>query len=1076
MQVYGVGKNGGFFGLNNDLNVSVKYGDFCYIEPGTGKFVYQIPVSRPRGYKEGVFEFDETDHDFDEAPYYGKFKISVEGELKPNSDVDIEKALKAAMKSATQQYKGNSIFDGSDYKVVRNDANIKAGYFYLKFSPGMGFWIRPYVMYIFSKRYFYSIEGTFTEESIQKTDKVIGQFFKALKYIEDDVREKNKEIEKKREKERKNIKEPSFQLPTYSKNTFVDLEYISVPLPDGFEYVTCNHIPENDSKAESLLKDYEMVAASSDCKGKLNKYKDVILGFNVVEASESNIDQVIWDHVDDAIAGKIDLNLNGSKIKIVNGGEGYLIGYGKGNECGSKDEPYWCVYFVVIFLGDLQQICNFYFNSKRTTAKNYNQCIEDFCRGIKVDSKNVRLNQIDSFKNKFGEFAADNGKLDAVVVSQLYTKDVIFHNEDELSYDGKKTVVTGFQMNAELIYDYPEIVNNSQLFVRELYDLFTYVESNKKLKVAKTKMHKELFKATRGFPLTGSLIFELCAWHMILIVKEEINKYNVALDNNLVYGIPDAYSYIGEFIKTLREYNELYEDFEVVFASTINIDSPCDEIIKPVNGAADFESVKTLVVEGIRKEEGFSDIVKNNIISDPKDLESDVHAKVSLDSIKSSINDIDSFEISDDINVLRVFINDFEANWKNAVKESNDTIMSSKDAPITRSNDARIRKINENTENMINAYASKLQDVMKKLDEIGVNLQKNSASDDRIIEISDLISECFEKLHIKTSICVYKEEKDFKYTIDNEFSNLSRKWKRIYKALPSVKRRTINQALEDKQNELQSITAILNALYSKRDETTLNIDKQTDECNKMREEYDANESIISEKQEQFDKDVMDIENSISRSEDTLQKAIDSVKEKENEIKSKRTEYSSKIKTKKQYLKEIEKRLDELKNHRQILEQDSITKKSALDKAFLFKKGKRQQYEESVERLRLNDKEIQQCENDISYSASDIDKTEKEKEQAISFLNSELDELKNEKVQAKDNVDTFKKRKQSIESEFKILSRKSKDIKKELTELEKSLKTIKIEFKDIESSINEKENIKVSLEKDIESLNKELSEI
>lgn len=1076
MQVYGVGKNGGFFGINNDLNVAVEYGHFCYSEPGTGKFVYLIPEKRPKGYKEGVFEFDEDEYDFDEAKYYGKFKISITAELKPNSKINIENVLKEAMNGATKQYRGNNMFDGADYKVVRNDTSIKAGYFYVSFNPGMGFWIRPYNMQIFTKRCWYSVEGNFTSNDIKKNGKIIEHFLKSLKFIEDDVRESNKAIERERENKRKNISQPSFKVPTYNAGTNIGLNYISVTLPDGFEYVTSNHLPINDSKAENLLKEYEMVAASADCKGKLKNYRDAMLGINITEASESNIDQVIWDHVDDALAGRVDLNMGGSPIKIIDGGEGYLIGYGKGNECNSDDEPYWVVYFVVVFFGDMQQTCNLYFNSKRTTAKNYKQTIEEFCQGISVNLESAKTKQIDNFKHQFGEFASDNGKIDAVVVSQLYTQDVIFHNENEILYDGKRTVVTGFQMNAELIYDYPAIVENSKAFARELFDLFTYVENNKKLKLAKSKTHKELLKATRGFPLTGSLVFELCAWHMLLIAKAEPNKYNVAIDNNLVYGIPDAYAYVGEFIKTLRGYNEIYEDFEITFASTINLDSPCDNISKPVEGAAEFESIKTLFVEGEKDLDGFADSSSNNIIAGAENANSNKHSKISLESIKSSVSDINSFEISDDINVLRVFVNEFEDNWNNAIEESNEEIMSSKDAPITRSNDVRIRKINENTENVINIYASKLQDVMKKLDEIGSELQKNEAPDDSIIEIADLVSACFEKLHIKTSVCAYKEEQEFKYNIDNEFSNISRKWKRIYKALPSVKQQAIKQSIDEKQKELDDLIKLLEDDYTHRDNIIHEFDEVKIASDKAREEFISVESIINDKQGQYDNDIKAVDDSISKCENMFQKASEAVKEKESEIKSQKADYSARIKNKRQSIKELERKLDELQSHRRELEQDSLTKKEALDKAFLFKKNKRLQYDESMERLRLNDIEIRQCETDINYASSNINSIEEEKERTIDSLNADLESLKNEKTRTKEDLGAFKEKKQYIESDFKTLTKKSKETKKELSEIEKNLIKLNSELENINSSIEDKEKIRDSLQEDIDSLYKDLSEI
>ena len=402
--------------------------------------------------------------------------------------------------------------------------------------------------------------------------------------------------------------------------------------------------------------------------------------------------------------------------------------------------------------------------------------------------------------------------------------------------------------------------------------------------------------------------------------------------------------------------------------------------------------------------------------------------------------------------------------------------MSSKDVPITRSNDVRIRKINENTENVINIYASKLQDVMKKLDEIGSELQKNDAPDNSIIEIADLVSECFEKLHIKTSVCAYKEEKEFKYNIDNEFSNISRKWKRIYKALPSVKQQAIKQSIDEKQIELHDLLKFLEDDYSHRDNITREIGELKAEIDNVREKYTSIEGDINYKQKQHDNDINAVNESISKCENMLQNASEAVKEKETEIKSKKADFSTKVKTKKQSKKDLEKKLDELQNHRQILEQDSLTKKTALDKAFLFKKNKRIQYDESLERLRLNDIEIRKCETDINYASSEINSIEKEKEQAIDSLNSELEELKNEKARSKADIDAFKEKKKYIESEVKELNKKLKDTKIELNELEKKLKKTNSNLDIINSSIDEKEKTRDLLQEDIETLNKDLLEI
>ena len=133
--------------------------------------------------------------------------------------------------------------------------------------------------------------------------------------------------------------------------------------------------------------------------------------------------------------------------------------------------------------------------------------------------------------------------------------------------------------------------------VKELKRIIAFVEQNENLMIPKSKFHPNILNATRNNPITGATIFELCAWHMLLIVESEKNKYTIAIDNNLIKGIPEAYIFFGEFIKTLRAYNEIYEDFEITYESTLNVDGPCGNISSPVRGAVSG-SVKTIKIHG----------------------------------------------------------------------------------------------------------------------------------------------------------------------------------------------------------------------------------------------------------------------------------------------------------------------------------------------------------------------------------------------------------------------------------------------------------------------------------------------
>lgn len=184
MQVYGVGKNGGFLNVNKDLNVIIRYGDYCYIDSSANQFVYIIPEKRPENYKDGYFEFDEeSEIDFDEAPYYGKYKISIAAELKSNKNIDLEDVLSKGMDAVVNQYGGSPLFEGADYKAVRDDSSIKAGYFYAQLNMGLGI-LRPTIMYIFTNKTWYTVECNFTTIDPEKNDKMVEQFLNDLEIKE----------------------------------------------------------------------------------------------------------------------------------------------------------------------------------------------------------------------------------------------------------------------------------------------------------------------------------------------------------------------------------------------------------------------------------------------------------------------------------------------------------------------------------------------------------------------------------------------------------------------------------------------------------------------------------------------------------------------------------------------------------------------------------------------------------------------------------------------------------------------------------------------------------------------------
>ena len=391
-----------------------------------------------------------------------------------------------------------------------------------------------------------------------------------------------------------------FTVPIYSTNTRLTINRLSFVLPDGYEYVSKEHIPDNDKQAEMLLSDYAMVAIPKNFKGGFGAYSDASLGINLSKPENTGLKSSAWD--DRKKIKQAMQNSAPSNVSFLNEGENFIIGYCRGNESKDSNAPYWVIYGVFILVDTWKFDFNFYFNSDKTNNSDYERVVEDFCSQIEISSSDINDSCSKAAKDNISSLLAKNGKLNGVLASQLYSKDVIFNNENEVMYIDNHTHITGVQLNAQVIYNYPIILNNSKSFVYELMSLYTFVEKNESLMIPKSRFHSEILKATRNNPITGLTFFEFCAWHMLIITDNEPNEYMVAIDCNLINGIPDAFSFVGEFIRTLRQYNDITDDFKVDFVSVLNADGPCQRIMTPVSGAASG-SMKTITVSGKTKKE-----------------------------------------------------------------------------------------------------------------------------------------------------------------------------------------------------------------------------------------------------------------------------------------------------------------------------------------------------------------------------------------------------------------------------------------------------------------------------------------
>lgn len=181
-------------------------------------------------------------------------------------------------------------------------------------------------------------------------------------------------------------------------------------------------------------------------------------------------------------------------------------------------------------------------------------------------------------------YKGKDGRLDAFRVAEWFCQDVLFSNDGDFVFDGKHHVMKGLQLNAASPQS-SELSPLMDVLFPEIQNICAAVEQNEKLMLPKRSFHKELLRATRDEPITGLTVFDLCAWHMLMLMRNSDNDYTAFVDTNLIKGIPNAYAFIGEFIRTLRHYNGQNGDFCVHFNLTNNLDSPCGGIDTPVSGA-----------------------------------------------------------------------------------------------------------------------------------------------------------------------------------------------------------------------------------------------------------------------------------------------------------------------------------------------------------------------------------------------------------------------------------------------------------------------------------------------------------
>ena len=393
---------------------------------------------------------------------------------------------------------------------------------------------------------------------------------------------------------------PPLSQLTFTEGKVITVGSLNVTIPDGIKFVS----EDEDSKGE-LLEGILFQAVSEDYGKSTKAYQDTPIGINIRAMgsyphmahhleTEAKVDSLLRKTLNDTVK----IEEFEDTYKLVKYQSNMAIAYEKAGEGDESDTDYWTSYTFLIFHESSLYSGMFYFNSLKASKAEHEQVLFDFLSRIMPGQQDA---QNKGTSEKLGNHVDKKGRIDAIWATQLFSKDFVFYNDDEVGFDGTHHYMKGIQFNASRFYDEPVIKNNPQLIANCIADLITYVEKNENLTIPLEYIHDALADVSWNQPITGMSLFNLCAHHMINIrvsdTKDDL--YVAVLDVNILRGIPEAYLYIAEFIKTLRDYNGIEGAFEVNYL----ISRVLEEDSESVQGSVKW-AVSSTTDEVIKIDEG----------------------------------------------------------------------------------------------------------------------------------------------------------------------------------------------------------------------------------------------------------------------------------------------------------------------------------------------------------------------------------------------------------------------------------------------------------------------------------------
>lgn len=565
-------------------------------------------------------------YDFD-APYSAPecFTIMKPFDLKERigfqRDLTAEKIRLIFKKTAEQTLGGTVIlFEENDNILI---------YYNRTFANNIGY-------YIFTTRYMYSGQIIINDTDETNTDAsgIIKQWFSSIKKYEGEDMDSfyNKETQQ----ENSNCEQSSesglplshtFLTPTYQDGKYEAVGRLKIAVPDHF--TTLASVKE-DPAYTRFVEQYLFIAIPDDYPGGFASYMDApfSIGCRSFGIQQNPKWAELWSETGEAAGRRKDEFCKVAQTSLEKSGrDGFPLHYEHlmdhldvvYAQNGESDDPaaYWRSYHVMFV--EYTTIYNFtvFFNGindKRAIEASVDEWVKrtQLAAGPEADST-----KIPGLEVILKKYLSDDGNLDAVKVSWLFSKDVLFTAEGDVQFDGVHHHMSGLQLNIEMREEFPEIFNSPGFVGQQTMRLAQFLEQDENLFIPKDLFHPNLLTVTRNQNITGITVLEICASHMLFIKEKEKDVYEVVADKDFLLGIPEGYRFLAEFIKTLRAYNGKKGAFKATISAARNLTSPIEPINQPVNGAAAFSSVKNIsvadgeapfagVCDAIRKQKGAS--------------------------------------------------------------------------------------------------------------------------------------------------------------------------------------------------------------------------------------------------------------------------------------------------------------------------------------------------------------------------------------------------------------------------------------------------------------------------------------